>query len=108
MEQSYINIIDEYVWNNLTSIIKTNVKKSNKTRGYNNIYKHLYSISTGYNITIKNIVKDYLTHLIKYKQIKLTPQFLLFVEKLVHTTDCTDESFINYALVNVDRFSDLL
>jgi DNA polymerase III delta prime subunit len=106
LDNNNINIINDNIWNKLTSIIKNNASK--KTNNYNAIFKYLRTISIGYNITVKNIVKDYFTYLIKYQKIDVTPEFLSFIEKLIHTTDCTNTSFLYYTFVNLERFSTLL
>ena len=103
-----INIIDNNVWNNLTSIIKTTSKKKHTVKKYNSIIVFLNDTSKKYNITVKNIIKDYFTYLIKYKKICMDSEFLIFIEKLIHNTECTNEGFINYALVNLNHFADIL
>jgi len=114
VSQNELYIIDEKVWVQLSSTIKKEKEKQGK-QGKGKIgmnvqcmTKYIHAISVKYNITFKNIIKDYLTYLIKYQQIDVTSEFLDFVEKLVHTVDCSDSSFIHYAVVNLMTFSTLL
>ena len=106
LDNNNINIIDDSIWIKLTSIVKNTASK--KTNNYNAIFKYLRVISIEYNITVKNIVKDYFTYLIKYQKIDVTPEFLGFIEKLIHTTDCTNTSILYYTFVNLEKFSTLL
>lgn len=116
LDTSDVRIIDNAVWEHLTTIIKSSMSAENTTslsctyfqKGRDIVSNHLRDISTKYNITFKNIIKDYFTHLIKYRRISVTREFLLFIEKLVHTTESTNSGFVNYALVNLGRFSNLL
>jgi DNA polymerase III delta prime subunit len=101
-----IHIISDEIWNELTHILKS--KSSKKSSKQKNIINHINLISLRYNITIRNIVKDYLTYLIKYQKIDVTSEFLDFVEKLLHNTESPETNFLNYALVNLDKFATLL
>ena len=100
--QSCIGVI----WLHLTSIIKKN--NSKKSTNNKNVITYIKEVSIKYNITIRNIIKDYLTYLIKYQQIDVTSEFLDFVEKLLHNTESSESNFLHYSLVNLDRFATLL
>ena len=106
LDHSHINIISDDVWKQLTTSIKHNSSK--KTPNYKAVITRIKEISITYNITIKNIIKDYLTYLIKYQKIDVTSEFLDFVEKLLHNTESPESNFAYYALVNLDKFATLL
>jgi len=107
VEPSDIIIIDSVVWENLTSLLRK--INADKYKTYQPARNYLHQISSTYNITCKNSIKDYVTHLIKHKKIQLTHEFLTFVEKIVHCSSTSDdEVFINYVLASFDKFSVLL
>ena len=107
---STINIVDETVWNKLVQLVKGASKRKTTEimKRFDSVVKYLHSTSSNYNITYKNIVKDFFTYLIKNEKIKITTEFLDFLEKLIHTNESNDGVFINYTLVNLDKFSNLL
>lgn len=106
LDNTHINIIGDDVWLHFTSIIKKNSYK--KSTNNKSVITYIKGLSIKYNITIRNIIKDYLTYLIKYQQIDVTSEFLDFVEKLLHTTESSESNFLHYSLVNLDRFATLL
>ena len=106
LDNTNVNIISDDIWLELTSLIKKNSTK--KTTNNKSVTNYIKELSIKYNITIRNIIKDYLTYLIKYQQIDVTSEFLDFVEKLLHNTDSPEANFLHYALVNLDRFATLL
>lgn len=107
---STINIVDETVWNKLVQLVKGASKRKTTEimKRFDSVVKYLHSTSSNYNITYKNIVKDFFTYLIKNEKIRITTEFLDFLEKLIHMNESNDDVFINYTLVNLDKFSNLL
>tara|TARA_Y100000816_G_C26108450_1_gene590280 strand:+ start:12759 stop:13736 length:978 start_codon:yes stop_codon:yes gene_type:complete len=104
-----IKIIHVGIWERMTEEIKALSKKQTKTKSkYASVLKYLNKISNEYNITVKNIIKDYFTYLIKDQHVKLNSELLFFIEKLIHTTDCSNCSFINYALVNMEKHTEFI
>jgi DNA polymerase III delta prime subunit len=101
-----VKIIDSKTWDKLTKLIKNINTDDIKT--LQPIIKYLNKTSISYNITFKNIIKDYITYLIKTKSISVNDKFLLFVETLVHSTSTNNNVFIHYALLNFGKFSNLL
>ena len=106
-----MNIINKNVWDDFTVKIK-NLSKINKRKQasrYDDIIRHTINLTNVYNLTIKNLIKDYLTYVIRDKQINVTAEFLKFVERLLHTTSgVNDRLYANYTFSNLEMFSHLL
>jgi len=85
------NIIDADVWENLYSKIvnKTEVKS---------IINDINYMSIKYNIDKKNIIKDFLNHIIRNKHVKKMPKYLDFVENIMHFEDCKNSYYIGYSI----------
>lgn len=105
---SYNDIItiDDEVWSQLTTLLLKVEPNNQKT--YKSPYKYLNNVRENYDLTFKNIINDYFTYLIKHKKIKVTPKFLTFVEKVVHSLSTNDEILINYFLAEFTHFGDML
>jgi replication factor C subunit 3/5 len=69
------HIIENAVWERLIQLIITNQK---------DIHTHIYNISVKYNIDKKNIIKDLLNYIIRYKKSVINSKFLAFVENIIH------------------------
>ena len=107
----HINIINKNVWDDFTVKIKdlSNISSRKKSGRYDNIICHTINLTNVYNLTIKNLFKDYLTYIIRDKQINVTSEFLKFVERLLHTTSGVDDKlYTNYTFSNLEKFSYLL
>jgi replication factor C subunit 3/5 len=98
--------IDEEVWSNLTGLLTRIISCDQKT--YKPAHKYLISIRETYDLTFKNIIKDYFTYLIKHKRIRVTSAFLAFVERVVHSSSINDDILINYVLGGFGDFSAIL
>jgi replication factor C subunit 3/5 len=86
------NIIDETVWEELYSKIvehKTSLLS---------IAAFINTTSSKYNIDKKNIIKDFLNYIIRHKEPHISPDFLNFVENIMHFEDCKNSHFVNYSL----------
>ena len=103
---SDIITIDDEVWSQLTTLLLK--VESNNQKTYKPPYKYLNNVREKYDLTFKNIINDYFTYLIKYKKIKVTSEFLTFVEKVVHSLSTNDEMLINYFLAEFTHFGDML
>ncbi len=86
------NIIDETVWEELYSKIV-----EHKT-GLLSIAAFINTTSSKYNIDKKNIIKDFLNYIIRHKDPHISPDFLNFVENIMHFEDCKNSHFVNYSL----------
>lgn len=86
------NIIDETVWEELYNKIK--MKKTSLM----SIASFINTTSSQYNIDKKNIIKDFLNYIIRHKEQHISPDFLNFIENIMHFEDCKNSHFINYSL----------
>jgi DNA polymerase III delta prime subunit len=91
------NIIDDNVWESLTH-------KLTKNNNLDVLVSDIHNISIKYNIDKKNIIKDYLNYIIRNKSNLVTPQFLDFVENLMHSQESNNQIFINYSLSRLSSF----
>ena len=82
-------VIDISVWKNLTKLLQN--KKT-----YKETNQKLEEISIEYNIEIKNIIKDYLNYIIRYKIKFINKDFLNFVEFIMHLHEPKTEYIKNY------------
>ena len=98
--------IDETVWYELTTLL-TKLSPDDQ-RTYKPAHKYLIAVRETYELTFKNIIKDYFTYLIKYKKIRVTSTFLAFVERVVHSSSIHDDILINYVLGGFAAFSTIL
>mgnify|MGYP003705894515 CR=1 FL=1 len=98
--------IDNTVWDKLTTLLTKIEPDDQKT--YNPAHKYLFTIQETYEMTIKNIIKDYFTHLLKNKKIQVTQPFLTFIERVVHSSSINDNVLINYVLGGFGEFSSIL
>jgi DNA polymerase III delta prime subunit len=98
IKEETINIIDDSIWNNLHNKIK-------KGDDINSLFLFVNETSLKYNIDKKNIIKDFLNYIIRNCEIKNVPEYLKFVENIIHFEDCKNSYYVNYSLV---RLSDLL
>ena len=90
------NIIDNTVWDNIT-----NKLKNKETISF--IYNYIYDISLKYNIDKKNIIKDYLNYIIRNNE-NITNEFLNFVENIMRSQDCNNQTYILYSLSKLLTF----
>lgn len=94
----YFNIIDNNVWDTLMK------KISNKQEDINSLFQHVHTISTTYNIDKKNIIKDFLNYIIRNHTTIVTPEFLNFVENIMHTDNSNTRVHIYYSLSRLSSF----
>jgi replication factor C subunit 3/5 len=112
-----INVIDNDVWydlfnyiidkNNNSSILnesQTNSKIS-KINKHNDIINYFNTISIKYNIEMKNIIKDFINYIVRYKKYVCNENFFNFVEFIMHTQDINMNYLLNYI---ISRFQILL
>jgi replication factor C subunit 3/5 len=89
-----INIIDESIWEILYKKIQNEEKIDN----------YIHDISNKFNIDKKNIIKDFLNYIIRYKSEILTTDFLNFVENIMHNQECNNSCFIFYSILRLASF----
>jgi replication factor C subunit 3/5 len=93
-----INIIEQSIWDELYNKIKTN-------ENINVLSEFINQISTKYNMDKKNIIKSFFNYIIRYYCKHVTPQYLNFIEFIIHFEDCKNSYYVNYSLI---RLSELL
>jgi replication factor C subunit 3/5 len=92
-----INIIDDIVWDSLYSKIK-------KGETLDLLIKMINEISNKFNMDKKNIIKDFLNYIIRKCQKSNTPEYLNFVENIIHFEDCKNSYYVNYSLSKLVSF----
>ena len=99
--QSNEKLINEQkiIKNDLWDTIIVNIKNHNLEYNIN----ILHHISIEYNIEKVNILKNFLNYLIRHKRSYITRDFLLFVEHIMHITDCSQEYLIGYSIVKLKK-----
>jgi DNA polymerase III delta prime subunit len=90
-------IIDDNVWETITNMI---VNK----KGISRIEILIHNISINYNIDKKNIIKDYINYIIRNKPDTICPEFLNFVENVMHSQDCNNKTHLYYSLSKLSSF----
>jgi len=94
IKEDAINIIDDSIWNILHNKIK-------KGEDQASLCSFVNETSVTYNIDKKNIIKDFLNYIIRNSEINNTPEYLNFVENIIHFEDCKSSYFVNYSLVRL-------
>ena len=92
-----INIIDESVWKTLYDKIKHKEITSN-------LEKFINETSLTYNIDKKNIIKDFLNYIIRNYDNIVSPEYLSFIENIMHFDDCKNSYYVNYSLIRLSSF----
>jgi len=93
-----INIIEYKEWETIIQKIRSKEKLEH-------IISFLHLISNKYNIDKKNIIKDFLNYIIYNKRIKITKEFLNFVENIVHSQNYNNNNIlINYMVSKLESF----
>jgi DNA polymerase III delta prime subunit len=87
-------VITNNVWENITIMLKNKMKPAT-------IIHHLNEISLNYNIERKNIIKNYLNHLIQYDQEHVNSEFLDFVEYITHNQECKTDHLLQYFVLRM-------
>ena len=85
-----INIIDNNIWNTLYTKC---IHDENEI-----IYNYIKEISRKYNIDKKNIIKDFLNYIIRNKKEIVKPDFLKFIENIMHFPECNQKYYLNYII----------
>ena len=96
--QLKLHIVDNNVW-------ETFIEKLSKKENVTELHNYIYSISKVYNIDKKNIIKNFLDYIIRNKMSNVTPEFLGFIENLLHSQNINNETYIFYALLQLSRFT---
>jgi replication factor C subunit 3/5 len=97
-DESSISIIDNDIWENI-------IEKIKKREKIENICAYVHLISIKYNIDKKNIIKDFLNYIIRNKPQSINPEFLNFVENLMHSQNLNNKNHIFYSLSRLSSFT---
>ena len=71
--------------------------KKKKTIPY--IKKYILKLSNDYNITIKNIIKDYCNYIIRFEIKYINTDILNFMEFIMHLQDFKNDYVLNYSIL---------
>ena len=85
------NIITDSVWETIHE------KLTNKSP---DMMQHVHEISIQYNTDKKNIIKNFFNYVIRKKKQLITPAFLSFVEKIMHSNGTNIEHILHYFFEN--------
>ena len=88
-------IIKNKLWDDLICSIQ------NESYEHNN--RIINDISIEYNIEKNNVLKNFLNYIIRSKKHYISKDFLLFVEHIMHMTDCNQEHFLNYSIIKLNK-----
>jgi replication factor C subunit 3/5 len=91
LENEFLNIIDNNIWDELIEQILNKEKLET-------INNNIHTISLNYNIDKKNIIKDFLNYIIKIHPKYINSKFLDFVENLIHSQNQNNNIYINYLI----------
>ena len=94
IKEDNIYIIDDNVWNNLYKMFK-------KGDDINKLLLFVNNTSITYNIDKKNIIKDFFNYIIRNCEINNVPEYLKFVENIIHFEDCKNSYYISYSIVKL-------
>jgi len=92
-----LNIIDNIIWETL-------IKKLIRKESMNHLNEYIYNISKLYNIDKKNIIKDFLNYIIRSRSEYVTPEFLNFVENLLHSQNNNNQYYTSYSFIKLSTF----
>jgi len=98
LENRYINIIDNNIWEDL-------LNKINKREKIEVISNYIHVISINYNIDKKNIIKDFLNYIIKTYPKYINNKFLDIVENLMHSQNQNINTHVNYLISKLSSLS---
>jgi DNA polymerase III delta prime subunit len=96
-EHHILNVIDSSVWENLYKMFEKNTNISK-------ILECVEEICFKYNIDKKNTIKDFLNYIIRNKESIVYPDFLNFVENIMHFEDCRNSHYVNYSISRLSSF----
>ena len=86
-------VIDNNVWNTLTQSIKNS--------RIDDSIRMIQTISSTYNIEIKNIIKDYLNFIIRHHPEYITSKFLKFAEFIMHLKESNTDYITKYTIISL-------
>jgi replication factor C subunit 3/5 len=95
---NYLNIIESNEWENILNKLRMQEKQEN-------IEYYIYTISNKYNMDKKNIIKSFVNYIIRNKKVKISSEFLYFIENIMHSQNAnSSDILINYLLSKITSF----
>ena len=88
-------VITEKIWSSLLKLLICD----NKNYSDKLVNDKINSIETGYNINIKNIVKEFLNYIIRNHPKYITKRYLDFCEALMHIHEINTNYYKKYFIV---------
>lgn len=92
------NILNPSILNELHNMFCNNESKIE-------IKKNIYKISKKYNIDKKHLIQCYFNHIIRFKLVEITEDFITLLKYTVHTSNSSMEDVINYLITNIVNLS---
>jgi replication factor C subunit 3/5 len=92
IDDKFICIINELVWNDLYNKIKKNSI---------DLLEFVNLVGCKYNMDKKNIIKHFLNYIIRNHCEHITTKFMDFTEFIIHMEDCNVNYYTNYALIKL-------
>jgi len=89
-------IIKNELWMDLIERIKSKDYKTN--------VEYINGLTTEYNIEKKNIIKNFLNYIIRYKKQYVNSDFLYFIENVMHISELNIEFMLPYCLIKLHKF----
>ena len=88
-------IIKNELWDTVISSIKKNDLKYN--------IEQINNLSSEYNIEKRNILKNMLNYIIRYKKEYVNTELLDFTENIMHISDCNQDILVNYSILQMKQ-----
>jgi replication factor C subunit 3/5 len=86
-------IIKNELWDTVISSIKENDLKYN--------IEQINDLSSEYNIEKRNILKNMLNYIIRYKKEYVNTKLLDITENIMHISDCNQDILVNYSILQM-------
>jgi hypothetical protein len=67
----------------------------------NEIESKIYKISENYNIDKMHLIQYYFNHIVRFKLIDITPEFIKLLKKTIHSINSNSEDTINFLTINM-------
>ena len=88
-------IIKNELWDTVISSIKENDLKYN--------IEQINDLSSEYNIEKRNILKNMLNYIIRYKKEYVNTKLLDITENIMHISDCNQDILVNYSILQMKQ-----
>jgi len=67
------------------------------------IIRTMYQISKNYNIDKMHLIKCYFNHIIRFKLVTISPEFIEIIKKTVHCVNSEMEDMIQFIIINMKK-----